>query len=315
MTEALTADEIRALLDDSPPEEEPAEPRAAGGVPLLFVARRRTEAGLLRQRLAALGAHVSTARNPFQALDEIRLRPPRAIVSELDLWANEGELLFRRLAAANSSAPVLFVATSSPSPDTLVERLTRAGAWGVVFEPISPHDAETAALRLLEEARAAAEENDAADSGQATAASPPSPPVAPPPLAEPAPPRRDAAPGLQAELAALRLHLAVCRARSIDSAAGRALAISRQVRDLGVATGVAVVYSDGGRSRALIDACDKIELERLSRLLAGGGEGLVLGDAGTGCLALSGAAPGIERALAALGSDIAVAVQAALAAR
>lgn len=316
--EALSAEEIQALLAETDgPVEAAAAATAATGARLLLVVRRDSAAELLRARFSALGARVSVVRNPFQALDRIRQEPPQAIVTELGLWANDGELLFHRLAAAQSEAPVLLVAPSTPTPDRIVEQLTRAGAWGVIFEPISPQDAGMAVERLLETVQAGT--SFAANDGDANP-----PPVQPVASAEAiaVPTAKSTTPcwGPAEELVALRVHLAISRCQRLAlPAAGRAAEILQGIRQVAVVSSLAMVYEEKGRRGALLDAPGDPELCRLSRFLAGDpGEqrdlldGLVLGESEEACLVLVGLAPRVRQALQALGAEISTSLAVAL---
>jgi CheY-like chemotaxis protein len=154
----LTEEEIRELLSDVPASREEggngdADASVNGGTRILFLSRRGADAALLRARLEARGAVLQVVRNPFTALDRMRVAPPEAIVTDLDLWADDGALLFDRLARLPSAVPVVFLARSRGDQARIDERLRKAGAWEVLFQPFDAGEAESAARRLLDAAR------------------------------------------------------------------------------------------------------------------------------------------------------------------
>ncbi len=154
MSEDFLSDgEVRELLRDISTMDGGAGEETAvrdGRPQVLFISRRGGDARLLEDRLDAAGAVASHVRNPFTALDRIRRYPPSAVVSDLELWANEGALLLERLHALGLPVPVLFLTASSREDRGCLEtRLRGRGAWGVLFQPVQARDAEVAARSLL----------------------------------------------------------------------------------------------------------------------------------------------------------------------
>ncbi len=141
--EPLSPAEIRGLLGDEaaagPPDPEvPGSGRTGSALPqrrVLLVTRDEDEVRLLRGVLGGLGMECSAVRNPFSALDQIRLRGFDGIVSDFDLWSSSGELLFQRL-GASAAAPVVFVCAGSEA----ARAARAAGASEVLRRPLQPGD-------------------------------------------------------------------------------------------------------------------------------------------------------------------------------
>ena len=124
----------RLLEDLDSVETEPA-----GGRVLLLL-RDRKESSFLHGQLIHLGYQVTAIRNPFSALDALRSQQHDLILSEFDVWADDGRLLFDRLRLSEEVVPVIFVLDSSePAKQAL-----SAGAVGVVVRPVHPGDLEEA---------------------------------------------------------------------------------------------------------------------------------------------------------------------------
>lgn len=158
----LSEREIHGLLGEGPlggddGESGPAEGGAAGDddtgarAPgrVLVVSRRRLESDLFRARLEVLGLEVETVRNPFSALDRLRLDVHQGVISDFELWADDGALLLGRLERSGRALPVLFVAERSGDEARTEARVRRAGAWGILFRPVQAADLEMAARALL----------------------------------------------------------------------------------------------------------------------------------------------------------------------
>lgn len=150
----VTGEEIRELLaDDGPPA--PAIPRAhepprEAGAGILLVSRRAADVEVLRACLASGGAAVAVARNPFTALDRLRAEDFDAVISDFDVWAQDGKLLFERIQELGRDVPVLFIGDPAQDRETrLEERALRAGAAGILFRPLSAGDVESAVRSLL----------------------------------------------------------------------------------------------------------------------------------------------------------------------
>ena len=186
----LSQDEIRELLREDLAEGETGDLRAAPlreaplretlaiAPRLLVVSRKGVDAELLRGRLEARGARLFSVRNPFTALDQLRRAPFDGIVSDLDLWANDGSLLLERIRALGRRIPVLFITDRGhDARGNLGDRLTQAGAWGILYRPLRPADLEGAAQSFLadlggrrEDARRAADAAAPPETGQAASA-------------------------------------------------------------------------------------------------------------------------------------------------
>jgi CheY-like chemotaxis protein len=156
----LSGEEIRELLRDDALGAEPvAEGPPGASRPssghVLLVSRRKDDLGLFRSRLEAHGASVTIVRNPFSALDQIRRAVFEGVVTDLGLWANDGELLLDRVRPRDSGLPLLFIADRLRDEDgRLRTRLRGAGAFDVVFRPYSAADVERAAAELVSAAEA-----------------------------------------------------------------------------------------------------------------------------------------------------------------
>ncbi len=143
--EPLSAAEIRGLLGDEAAAD-PDVPAAAGdrGSALrrrvLLVSRDEDEVRLLRGVLGGLGIDCSVVRNPFSALDQIRLRGFDGVISDFDLWSSSGELLFQRL-GASAAAPVVFLCAGAEAAGAA----RAAGAAEVLRRPLQPRDLAAAA--------------------------------------------------------------------------------------------------------------------------------------------------------------------------
>jgi CheY-like chemotaxis protein len=152
--EPLSSDEVRALLDDFPGDSFAEGMPGAGEAPaarILLVSRRPDDVLLLRRCLANAGASVSLARNPFTALDHIRAELPDAVISDFDLWGNDGALLFTRIREAKRAPPVLFLAVGSRAEAAgLAARARSAGAAGLLLKPLKPGEVEAQVRALLD---------------------------------------------------------------------------------------------------------------------------------------------------------------------
>lgn len=115
---------------------------------VLAITRGRTDTTLLLQRLEAHGAHVLRVRSPFRGLDALRDAPPDAVVSDLDLWAEEGSLLLERVARLVQPCPIL-LAVRGQNP-ALLERLRSRGVWGLLLASAGADDLEELAVGILD---------------------------------------------------------------------------------------------------------------------------------------------------------------------
>ncbi len=302
--EILTGEEIRELLWDQPPGTYvPREsPRRAE---VLFVARRSRESHLLETLLAAAGCEITVVRNPFAALDRIRSSPPQAIVSELELWAEEGSLLLERLRSTHLRLPVLLISPESRNPEQVAARLTRAGAWGVLFRPIPAGDVEQAVHGLLETAATIASES---PSKSAVAA----------PMNSSGPQWTDLE-----EALCLRFHLELTRiSRRAPNPQERSAAVLDEVRGRLSPHSVAIVYRDKGLLRVHLDAASEEEMRRLARLATVADPGqlssrelegtLLLGSSSVPRLVLGGLAKSVEAAIQSIKADLDMALDRAV---
>jgi CheY-like chemotaxis protein len=264
--EILSGDEIRELLRDEL-RPEPATEAAAGDElqSVLVVSRREDEVALLRERLELHGASVTVVRNPFTALDQLRTAHYRAILTDLELWASGGLLLFERWRPLPSRPLLVFVADRGQEPpETIAGRLRRSGAAAVLFRPLRARDVEEAALAVLG-------------------------PSEEPPSGEEEPPR--AAPAIEdgasvEELGWLRLFFHASRAlRTTRGTERRIRALVSLIEEhLGPAL-VAVGWSERGRSRVIASTTRSADAQSMLQSLrsveeSSGGQALVVHSAG-----------------------------------
>jgi CheY-like chemotaxis protein len=154
--EPLSEEELRELLGDGPPGlsmaglDGPSGPEPEGGPAaaarsdprrVLVVSRDESEIPLLRGVLSGMGVEPSVVRNPFEALDQLRRRRYVGVVSDFELWAEGGTLLFQRLASSGARAPVLFICAS---PEGAL-KARAAGAAEVLERPLEPAGVAVAA--------------------------------------------------------------------------------------------------------------------------------------------------------------------------
>src|SRR5262245_24734902 len=162
--EPLSEEEIRGLLgdrDDVPlgeaePASGPGRSREPGdgarqGGTILVVARDDDEGRMVRAGLAGLGAEVDWVRNPFAALDQLRRRHYAAVVSNFEMWADQGALLFQRLAQRGSRTRVVFLCPGAEA----AERAREAGADAALRRPLDASGLESilGLLRPFQESR------------------------------------------------------------------------------------------------------------------------------------------------------------------
>ncbi len=152
--EPLSEEEMRGLLGEDPgngSSQEPPPEREGRDLRVLVVSRDEDQIQALRGVLGSLQIEVATVKNPFSALDRLRLRRYSGVISDFDLWAEKGKLLFGRLASSGSPAPVVFICGS---PEEAADA-RRSGAAEVVRRPIQPADLVRAveAFRPLPERR------------------------------------------------------------------------------------------------------------------------------------------------------------------
>jgi CheY-like chemotaxis protein len=109
----LTRDEMQSLLDgfgNGTHENGDETPARSVDPCVLVVSRRDDEVRMLRGVLGSRGIRVVAVRNPFSALDQLRLRRHVGVISDFDVWADSGALLFSRLNSdAGAALPVVFI--------------------------------------------------------------------------------------------------------------------------------------------------------------------------------------------------------------
>jgi len=174
--EPLSEEEIRGLLgEDGPPGEldsgaregGPAEDASRADRPstlVLLVSRDDDESRMVRGALTSLGVMVDWVRNPFAALDQLRRRQYAAVVSNFEMWADQGALLFQRLAQRGSRTRVIFLCPGAES----AARARAAGADEALRRPLDGAGLDRI-LRLLgrlEEAAAGPRVEFLAEAGQ-----------------------------------------------------------------------------------------------------------------------------------------------------
>ncbi len=154
--EPLSEEEIRGLLGEDGPlgglgsgsgGGEPAEEAGEAdrrGVLVLLVSRDDDESRLVRSALGGLGVLVDWVRNPFAALDQLRRRHYAAVVSNFEMWADQGALLFQRLGQRGSRTKVIFLCPGAES----ASRARAAGADEALRRPLDAAGLERI-LRLL----------------------------------------------------------------------------------------------------------------------------------------------------------------------
>ncbi len=139
----LTVEELEALLR-SPPRPEARE-TSAGGLHALVVSRRADDLESIPGALKEAGLDVSTARNPFTALDYLRAREFRALIADYALWSTRGSLIFDRIAQLGRPVDVVFVCDRDP---VAVERARATPALAVLERPIDPAAVHDVVARL-----------------------------------------------------------------------------------------------------------------------------------------------------------------------
>jgi len=170
----LSDDEVQELIGSGHPSkgnghrQDPQEPRAR----LLVLSRDDEELRMLRGVLGGLSFEVIAVRNPFTALDQLRLRRFSGIISDFEIWADRGSLLFDRIAEGVNQPPVVFICSGPRAAASA--RAT--GAAGVLRHPLDPRDLERIAGTFRTRIREA--------SGPLAGPVTPPPPPAPPPRPE-----------------------------------------------------------------------------------------------------------------------------------
>ncbi|MBN1442383.1 MAG: response regulator [Planctomycetes bacterium] len=140
--DVLSAEELEILLGSEPLEEAPGCSRISEGPPpsaprILILAGDRKAALELKGQIEHLGLETTLRRNPFDALDALRWRRHDLVISELDLWADDGRLLLDRIEASGEETPVVFVGAGA---EETRRRALRAGAFQGLGCPIEVHD-------------------------------------------------------------------------------------------------------------------------------------------------------------------------------
>ncbi len=159
----LNDEELRALLGD---DGEPEKPASAATVPMataspaiatspgvpsgrfavILASRRRADAGLLSERLAASGFRVDVVRNAFQVLDLLRARTYSAVLTDFCLWADGAKLLFERIEGIAKPPLIVLLSDRRAAPES---RPRKAGVAGELLCPLSPLEVEVAVDQLI----------------------------------------------------------------------------------------------------------------------------------------------------------------------
>ncbi len=159
----LNDEELRALLGD---DGEPEKPASAATVPLataspaiaaspgvpsdrfavILASRRRADAGLLSERLAASGFRVDVVRNAFRVLDLLRARTYAAVLTDFCLWADGAKLLFERIEGIAKPPLIVLLSDRRAAPES---RPRKAGVAGELLCPLTPREVEVAVDQLI----------------------------------------------------------------------------------------------------------------------------------------------------------------------
>jgi CheY-like chemotaxis protein len=138
--EATSAEELEILLGSEPAQDAPgggrsqqAQGPATSAARVLILAGDRREALHLKRQIEHTGLQTTVKRNPFDALDALRWRRHDLVISDLDLWADEGRLLLDRIEASGEETPVVFVGADA---EETRRRALRAGAFQGLGCPI-----------------------------------------------------------------------------------------------------------------------------------------------------------------------------------
>jgi DNA-binding response OmpR family regulator len=110
--EGLSREELRELLGEALGAIRGGADAGGGTAPgqrLLLATRRGQDAHLIQGRAVAHGASLEIVRNAFSALDKLRTGTYAAILSDLDLWANDGRLLLERVGNGDEPLSVVFL--------------------------------------------------------------------------------------------------------------------------------------------------------------------------------------------------------------
>lgn len=139
----LSEHELQELLgDDGEDASDGLSPR------VLVVLRRGEEGDFLKGQLRRMGYAVTLVHNPFSALDHLRWQRQQLIVSELDLWADNGALLFGRIAGSGDRVPVIFVGERDRDAEAAA---LGAGAAGFLTRPLRVEEVEATVRMALAE--------------------------------------------------------------------------------------------------------------------------------------------------------------------
>ena len=149
----VSDEEIKALLrdedgDQAEPETVPAlrSELPTGQLAVVLASRRSDDADFLLERLKARSVRVDVARNAFRALDLLRARSYVAVLSDLNLWADGGRLLFDRLSGMAEPPLVVFLTEKVARSE---QTALKAGVAGELSCPLSLRDVEVAVEQLL----------------------------------------------------------------------------------------------------------------------------------------------------------------------
>lgn len=128
----LSVEELEALLRaPAGPEEGDSPPGGTSRV--MLVSKRPEDLGPLATALAGEGFEVTTARNPFTALDYLRARDFEVVITDFSLWRSQKDLLFERIAQLDSTVEVVYMCDADSS--TLEDVRSTRARW-VMRRPV-----------------------------------------------------------------------------------------------------------------------------------------------------------------------------------
>lgn len=157
--EILSDDELNALLDHS----EASTEGIGSERNVLVVSRRNPDLELLTRILAERGVGISIARNPFTALDYLRIRDFCGVISDFALWASSGSMLFERIRKLDRPVEVVFICDRGNGEADMARR---SGALAVLERPLDAREVSGAVNELCRGSSLPAGAVAAGDSGK-----------------------------------------------------------------------------------------------------------------------------------------------------
>ena len=128
----LSVEELEALLR-APADPEEGDSPPGGTSRVMLVSKRPEDLGPLATALAGEGFEVTTARNPFTALDYLRARDFEVVITDFSLWRSQKDLLFERIAQLDSTVEVVYMCEADSS--TLEDVRSTRARW-VMRRPV-----------------------------------------------------------------------------------------------------------------------------------------------------------------------------------